>query len=366
MTEGAYWIRNKKGKVLGVDLTNPDGIVPLVCQVRFPDHKGLTDHSQMWFIEAVTGRSDTCYLIRNAMSELVLHVKERDSVNGITVFVHEHTGDDRQFWKIELLDDASERISSYRLINICTCTALDQATDRHVVLSSLKDGQQQHWFLEPVTLPTVYSIIHAWTGWYLQYDATKREVIAGTMQSLTPTHSQLWTIEEQKNSDIYVIRNVKYPTKILDLFDSFASGGNTPVVAGTYNKEQTQQWHIRKVDPDDHGNDRVKLVSALAHSVIQVDEGSQYGTMQVQTSSNNIWQSWRVRRYASNVSPRNKDIMRKLKGQIETHVQDLSIHVSPKDTKTSVSSNTNKDKTDGDEYKLRRASRHLEPRDSIH
>ncbi|THH05693.1 hypothetical protein EW145_g4608 [Phellinidium pouzarii] len=280
------------GTVMGVNESDN----ALVGQDRYSDSQGLIDYSQMWFLEILPNHSNTCFLIRDAMSKLVLDVTDNRPGNNASIFVCPISGNDNQHWKIELLINDSEELSCCRIVSVCTGTVLKQTDniDQNVVPSTWNyEEQQQHWFLEPVVLPTVYRFMHAWTGSYLQYSAAEGITASKLQSSTSAIMAQLWTLESQEDIGTYVIRSVEDSTQVVDIFSSFTTDG-TPVIAFPYHGGPNQRWRITNSDSSSPGNDGVKIISVLADTVIQVSGWPHFGKLQLQSNKNDISQTWRM------------------------------------------------------------------------
>ncbi|RPA97197.1 hypothetical protein L873DRAFT_1809985 [Choiromyces venosus 120613-1] len=279
IAEGAYWIRNKNyGTVLSTGPTN-SGLVTLAGQDKHTSRQDFRDHSQIWLIERLS--DGVTFRIRNAQSGSVLDVRGWSTEDGAWVIIR-----------------GTLTTPYYRIVNVYTKKVLDQTSSagNPVVSWAWNSGQHQHWSLEPVVLPPVYWITHAQTGWYLQNDPAKGGIAANKQPSTAPTRSQLWFLESQKDSDAYVIRNLEDDTKVLDLSGSGTADG-TPVLTYDYHGGPNQQWKITDIDQTNPSEDRVRIVSVVAGTVVQVIEGSTYGTLQAQTNKNNYTQSWRLKAY---------------------------------------------------------------------
>ncbi|OBZ65879.1 hypothetical protein A0H81_14194 [Grifola frondosa] len=236
-SEGAYWIRNKSnGSILGIGSKTADDLVPL-----------------MWLIEALS--DGVRFRIRNAQSANVLDVKENNTADGASVIIYTPNGNNNQNWNVEWVDDAGG-MAYYRITSISTKK----------------------------------------TGWYLQYDKTQGVIVGNKISSTSATRSQLWFLDAEEGSEAYVIRSVEDDTKVLDLSGSGMADG-TPVIAYTYHAGPNQQWEITDVDYNDPEEDRVRIVSNVAHTVVQVIEGASYGTLQAQTNKGDTTQTWRLHQY---------------------------------------------------------------------
>ncbi|RPB03399.1 ricin B-like lectin [Choiromyces venosus 120613-1] len=294
IADGAYWIRNKHyGTVLSTGPTK-SGAVILAGQDKHTSRQDLRDHSQIWLIEKLS--DGVTFRIRNAQSGFVLDVCGSSTANGAWVIIYGQTGNPNQHWAFERVSDANKTLY-YRIVNVYTRKVLDQTAGAGNPVESWawNGGQHQQWSLEPVILP-VYWITHAQTGWHLQNDPTKGVIAANEQPSTAPNRSQLWFLESQKDSDAYVIRNLEDHTKVLDLCGSGTADG-TPVLTYGYHGGPNQQWKIMDVDQTNPNEDRVRIVSVLAGTVVQVIKGSTYGTLQARTNKNDCTQSWRLKVY---------------------------------------------------------------------
>ncbi|EMD34346.1 carbohydrate-binding module family 13 protein [Gelatoporia subvermispora B] len=296
IAEGAYWVRNKSTKwSFGLGPTPSGGNTPLVGQDPHPLRQALTDQSQMWLFEPLSdGRR---FRIRNAQLGSLLDVSGSSTADGASVILYTPTGNANQDWTVEWVD-GSDGASYYRIINVYTKKCLTQTTTsgNPIVSSAWVDGDQQRWSFEPVVFPPVYWISHAETGWYLQYDKSNGATVGNKISATADTRAQLWFLESRADSDAYVIRSVEDDKKVLDLSESSMDDG-APVIAYTYHGGKNQQWVISDLETSNPDEDRVKIFSALAHTVVQVIQGSSSGTLQAQTDKGNTSQSWRLHQY---------------------------------------------------------------------
>ncbi|KAI0730523.1 hypothetical protein C8Q76DRAFT_854234 [Earliella scabrosa] len=288
--------RPSDGSVLGMGPT-AGGLVPSAGQVSLGTRQTLADQSQMWLVEPLA--DGVSFRIRNAQSGNVLDVKESDSQDGAWVIVYSQTDNPNQQWTFEWVEDADGSVY-YRLNNNSTKKALTLTTDaaKVAVSSTWIDGQQQQlWAFDPVVFPPVYRISHAKTGWYLQYDKNSDSAIAtNKIPSSDPSRSQLWFLETTDDGEGYVIRSVESEKKVLDLRGSGMAEG-TDIIAWDFHGGKNQQWRIVDLDSSNPDEDRVRIVSVLAHTVAEVVEGPTSGTLQAQRDHGDNTQTWRFLQY---------------------------------------------------------------------
>ncbi|UNI25034.1 hypothetical protein JDV02_010743 [Purpureocillium takamizusanense] len=289
--QGAYWIRNRSnGSVLGVGAL-PDGATTPVGQAKLGVHQVLTDRSQMWLLEPLS--DGVSFYVRNAQTDGVLDVRGSATSDGASVIMYPQTVNANQHWTFEWVEDA-DGAAYYRVNNNSSKKALTLTTGsgNAGVSSTWNNGLEQRWAFVPVHIPTLYRISHAQTGWFLGYDKNNGSALASEKVPITDaSRYQLWFVESTDEG--YVIRSVEDDNKVLDLSGSETADG-TPVIAYNYHGKKNQQWKIVDLDASNPNDDRVKIVSAVTDTVIQVIEGGTSGKLQAQTNHDNSSQAWRL------------------------------------------------------------------------
>ncbi|EMD34360.1 carbohydrate-binding module family 13 protein [Gelatoporia subvermispora B] len=299
ISEGAYWVRNKSTKLtFGPGSVPSGGSTLLVGQDQHPLRQALTDQSQMWLVEPLSdGRR---FRIRNAQRGFLLDVSESSTADGASVILYTPTGNPNQDWTIERVDSSGGG-AYHRIVNVNANKCLTQTSTcgNAIVSSTWVDGDHQRWSFEPVVFPPTYWISHAETGWYLQYDKSGGATVGTKISGIADTRSQLWFLESRTDNDAYVIRSAEDDRKVLDLCGSDVKPG-TAVIAYPFHGKANQQWVIKDTVTSNPGEDRVKIFSELAHTVIQVRQASgspTSGMLQAQTDKGDLSQSWRLHQY---------------------------------------------------------------------